>query len=205
MTYNDRKIHINFVAKAILALGSLLGAAGLSAGSASAGSTVSLTVLHSFCQVTNCADGSSPTAGLVATTDGGLYGTASIGGNANAGVAFLVPITGGYVLFHSFQNNSVDGGVPEAPLFRDESGNFFGTTSQGGPFLAGTVFKRSASGVYKLLHGFNGTDGSSPEAGLIADSAGNLYGTTYGGGKTSLEFALPLGAAQSSNSRRAAR
>ena len=180
MTDKSRKCRVIFRARAFFAtLGALLGAAALSAGGASA---ASLKVLYSFCQATNCADGEFPTAGLIATTSGGLYGTASSGGNANAGVAFMVSITGGHGILHAFQNNSLDGGAPHAPLFLDKSGNFFGTTSQGGPSLAGAVFERSASGVYKLLHGFKGTDGSEPGAGVIADSAGNLYGTTETGG-----------------------
>jgi uncharacterized repeat protein (TIGR03803 family) len=172
----------NFRAKAFLTLGSVLAAAGLSAGSAWAASAVSETVLYSFCQQTNCADGSGPAAGLVATTQGGLYGTTEIGGNANQGVAFLVTVTGGFGILHSFQGTSMDGGQPLAPLFRDKNGNFFGTTEVGGLSGNGTVFERSASGVYSLRHRFNGTDGSGPLAGVIGDSAGNLYGTTFGGG-----------------------
>jgi uncharacterized repeat protein (TIGR03803 family) len=172
----------NFRARAFLTLGSVLAAAGLSAGSAWAASAVSETVLYSFCQQTKCADGQFPAAGLVATNQGGLYGTTEEGGNADAGVAFLVTVTGGYGLLHVFQNSSMDGGYPIAPLFRDKSGNFFGTTTQGGASGNGTVFERSASGVYRLRHAFNGTDGSDPSAGVVADSAGNLYGTTFGGG-----------------------
>jgi uncharacterized repeat protein (TIGR03803 family) len=186
MTYDDSKNRVNFWAKAFFAaLGSVLGVAGLSAGSAWAASAPSEAVLHSFCQLTNCADGSGPDAGLIATTQGGFYGTTRSGGNANAGVAFWVSITGGSGLLHVFQNNSMDGGSPVAPLFRDKSGNFFGTTSEGGPSFSGTVFERSAGGVYRLLHAFKGTDGSYPAGGVVADSAGNLYGTTFGGGKTS--------------------
>jgi uncharacterized repeat protein (TIGR03803 family) len=182
MTYDDSKKHINFWAKAFFAaLGPFLGAAGLSAGSASAGSAVSETVLHSFCQVTNCADGEQPSAGLIATTNGGLYGTTNFGGNADAGVAFLVSITGGTGLLHVFQGGVMDGANPEAPLFRDKSGNFFGTTAAGGATGNGTIFERSAGGVYRLRHAFNGADGSGPY-GFVADSADNLYGTTFSGG-----------------------
>ncbi len=177
-------IHGYSKAKAFFAaLGSFVGAAALSAGSAWAGSAVSETVLYSFCQQTNCADGSGPAAGLTATTQGGLYGTTENGGNVvNAGVAFLVSITGGTGLLHVFQGGAMDGAVPFAPLFRDKSGNFFGTTLLGGASNKGTVFERSAAGTYRLRHAFNGSDGSGPEAGVVADSAGNLYGTTETGG-----------------------
>jgi uncharacterized repeat protein (TIGR03803 family) len=190
--HNNRKNYINFLPMAFLT--ALLGAAGLSAGSASAASE---TVLYSFCQQTNCADGAYPVAGLIATSQGALYGTTVQGGNVNEGVAFLVSISGGSGILHAFQGGSMDGGTPFAPLFRDSSGNFYGTTSGGGVNELGTVFERSASGAYRLRHAFNGTDGSFPTAGVVADSAGNLYGTTERG-------AAPTIPAQSSGSRQAA-
>lgn len=182
MTYDDGKNRPNFWAKAFFAaLGSVLGVV-LSAGGASAGSAVSETMLYSFCQQTNCADGKNPTAGLIATTQGALYGTTLNGGNANLGVMFVVSVTGVYNLVHPFQGGLNDGATPNAPLYRDMSGNFYGTTSAGGATGVGTVFKRSTNGVYSLRHAFTSTDGAAPSAGVIADSAGNLYGTTSGGG-----------------------
>jgi uncharacterized repeat protein (TIGR03803 family) len=168
------------IAKALF-VAAFVGAAGFSAGSASAQPTE--TVLYSFCQQTNCVDGQSPNGGLIATSQGGLYGTTELGGSAaSVGVAFFVSITGGHGILHQFQGGTMDGANPAAPLFRDKSGNFYGTTSGGGPSLAGTVFERSAAGTYRLRHAFNGSDGQQPLAGLIGDSAGNVYGTTNLGG-----------------------
>jgi uncharacterized repeat protein (TIGR03803 family) len=180
MIHKERKAHINFLAMAFLT--ALLGAAGLGAGSASAGLAASETVLYSFCQQTNCADGGYPAAGLIATNQGALYGTTQDGGNVNGGVAFLVSISGGSGILHVYQGGSMDGANPLAPLFRDKTGNFYGTTPRGGASNDGTVFERSAGGTYRLRHVFNGTDGASPFAGVVADSAGNLYGTTESGG-----------------------
>jgi hypothetical protein len=74
-------IHNYSRAKAFFAaLGSFVGAAGLSAGSAWAGLAVSETVLYSFCQQTKCADGEFPSAGLIATNQGGLSGTTELWG-----------------------------------------------------------------------------------------------------------------------------
>jgi uncharacterized repeat protein (TIGR03803 family) len=106
MIRTDSNNHINFWAKAFLALGALLCPAGLSAGSAWAANE---TVLYAFCQQTNCADGSNPQAGFIATTQGALYGTTEAGGNANQGVAFLVSVTGGHGMLHAFQGGSMDG------------------------------------------------------------------------------------------------
>src|SRR5262249_16341561 len=89
-------------------------AAGLSLGSAPAADE---TVLYSFCQHTNCADGAEPLTGVRATADGALCGAASQGGNADVGVAFLVAITGGgYGVLHTFQGVTT-GVEPSRPSF----------------------------------------------------------------------------------------
>jgi uncharacterized repeat protein (TIGR03803 family) len=180
MIHAYSKNHINSSAKALF-VASVVGAAGLSAGSASAQPTE--TVLYSFCQQMGCIDGYFPMAGLIATNQGGLYGTTVYGGNIGEGVAFLVTVNGGNGLLHVFQGEPMDGANPSAPLFRDKSGNFFGTTELGGSLSeSGTIFERSAAGSYRLRHVFTGSDGAAPVAGVLADSAGNLYGTTSGGG-----------------------
>jgi uncharacterized repeat protein (TIGR03803 family) len=61
-------------------------------------------------------------------------------------------------------------------------GNFYGTTSQGGTFGYGTVFKITPTGKLKVLYNFDFTHGNQPSAPLIQASDGNLYGTTSLGG-----------------------
>jgi uncharacterized protein (TIGR03437 family) len=80
--------------------------------------------------------------------------------------------------------NFTDGSLAEtnAGLVEGADGNFYGTTSNGGPQSAGTVFKITPDGMYTRLHSFSGTDGASPKAGLIQATDGNFYGTTVGGG-----------------------
>ena len=81
-----------------------------------------------------------------------------------------------------------------AGVVRDQKGNLYGTTPQGGGYNfycfdeCGLVFKVSPKGKETVLHifctegGSNCTDGEDPEAGLVFDGKGNLYGTTYNGG-----------------------
>ena len=70
-----------------------------------------------------------------------------------------------------------------AGLVRDAAGNFYGTTSEGGSYGSGTVFKLDTGGNESILYSFTGgADGSLPTAALTLDPAGNLYGTTYFGG-----------------------
>lgn len=86
---------------------------------------------------------------------------------------------------HVFTDSITDGAYPQANLIRDTSGNLYGTTSAGGEYNAGTVFKLDPSGTLTVLHSFGSipNDGTTPVAGLVLDSStGFLYGTTEKGG-----------------------
>jgi uncharacterized repeat protein (TIGR03803 family) len=75
------------------------------------------------------------------------------------------------------------GANPYSGVLGDASGNFYGTTVNGGDYGAGVVYKVSASGQATVLHHFSGgADGGNPYAAPIGDSLGNLYGTAYSGG-----------------------
>jgi len=55
-----------------------------------------------------------------------------------------------------------DGAVPFAGVIRDQAGNFYGTTDDGGATGRGTVFKLDTAGNETVLHSFSGPDGSTP-------------------------------------------
>jgi uncharacterized repeat protein (TIGR03803 family) len=88
-------------------------------------------------------------------------------------------------VIYNFNANNGDGSQPFTSLVSDAAGNLYGTTSVGGAFQAGTVFKltHGTSGwTETLLYSFSGgKDGHQP-GGLVFDGAGNLYGTTTQGG-----------------------
>src|SRR5579863_6531156 len=76
-----------------------------------------------------------------------------------------------------------DGARPYGKLLLDPAGNLYGTTTIGGTFGYGSVFKVDASGNESVFHSFAGSpDGSDPFSGVIRDAAGNLYGATDLGG-----------------------
>jgi uncharacterized repeat protein (TIGR03803 family) len=142
-----------------------------------------LTVLHSF--TGGSSDGSSPLAGVVRdSSSGSLYGTTEYGGTSGDGVVFKTTSTGSTSVLHSFTGGSTNGSTPLGGVFRDSSGNLYGTTEYGGTSNAGVVYKITSTGTFSLLHSFTGgsSDGSTPWATVIGDSSGNLYGTTYYGG-----------------------
>jgi uncharacterized repeat protein (TIGR03803 family) len=94
--------------------------------------------------------------------------------------AQMAPVT--ETVLHSFPANSPQGAVPLAGLVEDPAGNLYGTTSRGGIWNWGVVFKVDTSGHETVLYNFTGgADGGNPNA-VILDSAGNLYGTATSGG-----------------------
>jgi len=107
--------------------------------------------------------------------------------SAACGLAFPLLMAGGAqakrseTLLYSFTGGA-DGGNPYAGLIEDKSGNFYGTTVEGGPHGVGTVFKLAPDGTETVLSSFTGANGSYPLGVLIMDTIGNLYGTTSSGG-----------------------
>jgi uncharacterized repeat protein (TIGR03803 family) len=93
-------------------------------------------------------------------------------------------------VLYSFTGGA-DGTDPNAGVIFDGSGALYGTTTLGGTFNSGTVYKLTPQGeghrwTSTVLHSFSGgTDGVSPFAGVIFDSSGALYGTTAFGGNSS--------------------
>ncbi len=147
-------------------------------------------VIHAF---TSGWDGAYPSAGLIADSYGHFYGTTEFGGGggcgSGCGVVFkLVPGAGGKwkeTVLHLFRA-SRGGFYPEANLVFDVAGNLYGTTTAGGGFYIGTVFKmwpvKGDVWRERVLRSFTEWDGQSYQANLIPDTSGNLYGTTLDGG-----------------------
>jgi uncharacterized repeat protein (TIGR03803 family) len=139
-------------------------------------------------------DGNQPMAGLIADSNGALYGTTIFGGTQGDGAVFmLTPPSGGQTTWtettlYSFMNNG-DGALPGAALLLQKR-NLYGTTEgTGGTGSYGSVFQLAppAAGMTAwtetTMYKFAGTsDGKYPVSALVADSAGNLYGTAETGG-----------------------
>ncbi|HKD59825.1 MAG TPA: choice-of-anchor tandem repeat GloVer-containing protein [Terracidiphilus sp.] len=144
-------------------------------------------------------NGAFPEAGLIADTNGNLFGTTNMGGANGVGTVFEIANSGGVyastpITLVDF--NGSNGSYPTAGLIADANGNLFGTTSQGGAGY-GTVFEiaKTSSGYASTpttLVSFIGSDGSSPDGGLIVDGNGDLFGTTTGGGSAGTGTAFEI-------------
>jgi uncharacterized repeat protein (TIGR03803 family) len=145
-----------------------------------------LTTIYSFCSQSGCTDGGAPTAGLVQAANGAWYGTTRVEGANGSGTIFKITSSGALTTLYSFcsQSGCTDGETPSAGLVEATNGDFYGTTTYGGDYQAGTVFKITPSGALTKLHDFhaNNTDGADPVAGLVQGSDGNFYGTAEFGG-----------------------
>src|SRR5262249_45097531 len=121
-------------------------------------------LLHRFCRLADCSDGSRPN-GLILATDGNLYGTTYSGGKLFAGTVFKLSPPGKFRVLYKFNNNLAS--TPYAGLIQGSDGKFYGTTYIGGPSRAGTVFSITPTGVLTVLAEFTNANGSLPQAPLV--------------------------------------
>jgi uncharacterized repeat protein (TIGR03803 family) len=149
-----------------------------------------LKIVHNFVNY----DGGGGSGGLILDAAGNIYGTTPAGGGPNnGGVVFeMTPGSKGwtYNVLYRFclQYHCPDGSGSEAGMILDKAGDLYGTTSAGGAYGQGTVFRvmyQSGAWSETILHSFKGTDGSSPYGGLILDNDDKLYGSTVWGGRFS--------------------
>ena len=147
-----------------------------------------LTTLYNFCSLSSCSDGSQPSAGLIQASDGNFYGTTYAGGANSKGTVFKITSSGTLTTLYPFCSltSCADGAQPFAKLLQGADGNLYGTTSTGGKFNKGTIFKITTGGKLTTLYSFcalaSCADGESPLGALIQATDGNFYGTTFLGG-----------------------
>jgi uncharacterized repeat protein (TIGR03803 family) len=133
-----------------------------------------------------------PIAPLAQDTAGNLLGTLLYGGTtANAGVIYRIDTAGVLTFIHEF--NGLDGAQPtSAGLVRASDGAFYGTTTSGGAYGAGTVFKITPAGAFTVVHNLTRADGGglssvvvgTSGATMITGTDGAIYGTFADGGIT---------------------
>jgi uncharacterized repeat protein (TIGR03803 family) len=140
-------------------------------------------VLHRFTYLRGTDEGAYPAAGL--TLLGGVfYGTTEAGGDQKGdGTVFRVTKDGAERVIYTFARGGrrTDGSSPQAAVIA-VNGVLYGTTTGGGFYQSGTIFRVTTDGKESVLYSFTGKPGGAhPDAALI-DVAGALYGTTAAGG-----------------------
>lgn len=157
----------------------------------------SLSVLHSFCANTDCADGNLPNVGLAYAGQASgapwdksspLFGTTDFGGTHNIGTVYeLAPGSSGWThtVLHNFNHEGSN--TAPGPLLVDPSGNLVGMTLYGGKYHGGMLY-RLAAGTWTetVMHNFcaeaDCADGNGGVGRPLMDAAGNIFGTASQGG-----------------------
>lgn len=135
-------------------------------------------------------DGEGPSA-LTAGADGSVYGTTNgiilRNSQDQNGDGSIFDLGQGQfqTLFVfctdlSCLNDPPNGGSPTTGLVQGTDGNFYGTTTAGGLYQSGNIFRVSPSGAFTALYNFFASETDS--SGLMQATDGNFYGTAYVGG-----------------------
>ena len=124
-------------------------------------------------------------SGVVMDPHGNLFGTSGCDSLGKPGGVYELTNSDGSWTFNALYKFSFAEG-PAAPPTLDAAGNVYGTTTGGGLYGYGEVFKLTPSNgswTFTDLYDFTGgADGAYPGGPVYLDASGNLYGTTaYGG------------------------
>jgi uncharacterized repeat protein (TIGR03803 family) len=88
-------------------------------------------------------------------------------------------------VLHHFNTSGGDGNYPEGGVVEGGDGRLYGTTSYGGGFDSGVLFRIGKDGSgYSILHQFNSANNGAyyPVGDLLEGPGGTLFGVTYFGG-----------------------
>jgi uncharacterized repeat protein (TIGR03803 family) len=140
------------------------------------------TSMHSF----DDTDGARPAGALVMGADQALYGTTSAGGEGGAGTIFRIETMAPHPLtvleFFTGQSGAMPGEAPRAGLILGPGGDWFGTTSAGGPGDYGTLFALTSQQQCISLASLGNAKGWLPTGGVTVDATGGfLLPLTEGG------------------------
>ncbi len=145
-----------------------------------------VTVLAHFTGTAGAVKGAVP-GGLLAHTDGNIYGVTAAGGAGGAGTVFKMTPAGAVTTLVEFTGTAgaAKGAEPVGPLVASGV-NLYGVTKRGGAADSGVIYRVTPAGAVTTLAEFTGTagarPGASPAGPLLLHSDGALYGTTEFGG-----------------------
>jgi len=136
-------------------------------------------VFTSLYTLNGTTEGYNMNGGLILASDGNFWGTTFAGGSnpSGAGTVFKISPQGNFTSVYSF--DGPNGYFPLGPVLQRSDGNFYGTTTFGGRWDFGVVYRLTPTGEYTVLASFDdSSNGADPFGALIEGSDGNLYGIT---------------------------
>jgi len=160
-------------------------------------------VLYSFCpKLGACVDGQMP-VGMTAGRNGEFYGVTEFGGPLHGGavVKLTPPAPGKSAWTETVLTALPRGSQPRTAVVIDDAGILYGTTSFGGAYNRGSVFrvtppaegKTGWTGETIWSFGRTASDGRTPQAAVTIGPDGALYGTTaLGGGSANVGVVFRL-------------
>jgi uncharacterized repeat protein (TIGR03803 family) len=125
-----------------------------------------------------------PKASPVNGNDGFLYGPVGHDDLSSTNYGTIYRMTTDGVMTNVFTFSYTNGSTPVSRLLLASDGNFYGITSEGGPWGYGTIFKMTNSGALTTVVNLNRTNAMEPRsaldsvAPLIEARNGIVYGTT---------------------------
>jgi uncharacterized repeat protein (TIGR03803 family) len=151
-------------------------------------------VLHTFCNLGDCTDGSYPLGGITQARNGDLYGTTTNAGFFDSGTVYKITLGGTFTtVYHFCQLPGCEDGInPLARMELGTDGNFYGITESGGiSYCCGIIFVMTPAGSLSTLHIFctlkGCPDGEHPQdQGVIQGTDGSFYGAAATGGATNV-------------------
>lgn len=150
----------------------------------SVSSAGALSVIQSF----YVRDSYNPYSSLVQVgtgTSAVFYGVTYNGGEFGGGAIFKVTASGAFSIIHHFNNYNQEGIKPIGGLLLYSDGKtLYGTTTQGGRYGYGTIFKVTAAGALTVIHHFQSREGYAPQSALVegVGTDTTIYGACYSGG-----------------------
>ncbi len=162
-----------------------LDAVSIEGGANNCGSIVKLSTQGKLLSVLSfdCLGQGMDPVGILAASDGNLYGTTSLGGNTRGsgmGTIFRIDAAGTLTTLYTFTGKQGDGAEPVF-LTQGTDGLIYGITVSGGAHGYGAIFSLPLSGVPTILYSFRQGDGTL-SAGLVQDTNGKFYGFAEQGG-----------------------
>ncbi|HEX3653575.1 MAG TPA: choice-of-anchor tandem repeat GloVer-containing protein [Rhizomicrobium sp.] len=134
-------------------------------------------------------DAGFPYGGLIFDALGNIYGTTYYAGANDSGCVYELSRHKGEwteKVLYSFSGGG-DGSSPISNVNLDSASNLYGTTSEGGAYGDGVIFKLARSGKHwteSVVHSFSGVpDGAYAYNGMVDGDPGTYFGATVHGGE----------------------